>query len=119
MVANGAQVNVRMDPDLKTAGDEALASIGFSPSGAVRALWRRAAERGEGLHKVQQLMNPMYVERSGEDCLDDAPRRGRGLFDEGVARLSLTRGTFGASVPADEVLRGEAMDELFGEGERP
>lgn len=73
-MAATAQLNVRLDPELKKAGDEALASIGLTPSQAIRALWERAAERGEGLEKVEALATdaPSQNERPkngiGEFC---------------------------------------------------
>lgn len=36
---HSAQMNVRMDRQLKEAGDAVLASLGMTPSQAVRALW--------------------------------------------------------------------------------
>lgn len=51
------QMNVRMDRDLKTRGDAALADIGFSPSEAVRALWARVARRGADAAAVQKLLS--------------------------------------------------------------
>lgn len=50
------QLNVRMDSELKEKGTAALASIGLTPTEAVRALWQRAAERGESLEKVRALV---------------------------------------------------------------
>ena len=50
-----AQVNVRMDPSLKTAGDAGLARAGLSPSEAVRAVWKIAAEGGERLDRLVEL----------------------------------------------------------------
>ena len=38
-----SQLNVRIDSDLKRAGDAVFTSIGLSPSQAVRALWELAA----------------------------------------------------------------------------
>ena len=50
------QMNVRIDAALKSAGDEALSSIGFSPTQAVRALWERSAQRGEQLEVVRRFL---------------------------------------------------------------
>lgn len=52
------QLNARMTPELKQAGDEALARIGLTPTAAVRALWEKAAKRGKDLEEVAQLLAP-------------------------------------------------------------
>lgn len=49
------QMNVRIDADLKKAGDEALASIGLTPSETVRMVWQAAAERKDGLQKLKEM----------------------------------------------------------------
>lgn len=41
-----AQMNVRLDPQLKEAGDAVLASLGMTPSQAVRELWQYLTENG-------------------------------------------------------------------------
>ena len=50
------QMNVRIDAALKAAGDDALSSIGLTPTQAVRTLWELAAQRGEQLEKVHQFL---------------------------------------------------------------
>ena len=51
------QINARLEQPLKQAGNDALASIGFSPSEAIRALWEKAARRGKDLEEVQMLLS--------------------------------------------------------------
>ena len=41
-VMDAVQMNVRIDRELKREGDAALATIGYTPSQAVRALWENA-----------------------------------------------------------------------------
>lgn len=43
---HSAQMNVRMDRQLKEAGDAVLASLGMTPSQAVRALWEYLVVNG-------------------------------------------------------------------------
>lgn len=56
MASATAQINVRLDRDLKQRGDAALAEMGISPSDAVRALWAKAAMRGKSLEAVKKLL---------------------------------------------------------------
>ena len=51
-----AQINVRLDAELKAAGDRALAEAGFTPSKAVRILWEKAARGGEDLRELQAFL---------------------------------------------------------------
>ena len=67
MASSTAQLNARMDATLKKSGDEALASIGFSPSRAVRALWGTAAKRGSSLASVKALLESADAEQSSPD----------------------------------------------------
>lgn len=41
--AETIQFNTRIERSLKLAGDDVLKRAGYSPSQAVRALWRKAA----------------------------------------------------------------------------
>lgn len=69
------QLNARMSRSLKEAGDEALALIGLSPTQAIRALWEKAARRGEDLEEVASLL----CER-GEPQARDASRPDEALL---------------------------------------
>lgn len=84
MAAINAQMNIRIPVELKAAGDAALASEGFSPTAAVRALWEKAARRGKDLEEVVALLRPQantatsecdaIIERSQSivrDCMDE------------------------------------------------
>lgn len=74
------QMNVRIGVDLKKAGDEALASIGFSPSEAVRALWQKASKRGQDLEEVSALLRDEPADTEQDDEWVDP-------FEEGRQRL--------------------------------
>ena len=90
-----AQLNVRMDPALKAAGDAGLADIGFSPSEAVRALWTLAARRGKDAMQVKKLLatasNTVAEETVVEEPdVPDVLRRGWNIVPEGMAKLGIT-----------------------------
>ena len=90
-----AQLNVRMDPALKAAGDAGLADIGFSPSEAVRALWMLAARRGKDAMQVKKLLatasNTVAEETAVEEPdVPDVLRRGWNIVPEGMAKLGIT-----------------------------
>lgn len=88
-----AQMNVRLPLELKEAGDAAFASVGILPSQAVRALWSRAAERGQGLEKVIEVLR----EPGRSIAQDDALERAQAIVPDGLARLGISA-TAAASV---------------------
>ena len=63
MATRMAQLNVRMDPELKAAGDSVLDLYGISPSEVVRALWEKIALGKEAL---TQLMDTFAAEPTPE-----------------------------------------------------
>ena len=85
MTTTAAQINVRLDADLKRSGDAALSRAGMTPSQAVRALWQlelmdqgsklfAAACRESGIDMVkvqpsddEELKRNAYADRYGEE----------------------------------------------------
>lgn len=47
-----AQINARIDSEAKALGDRGLESIGYTPTNAIRALWKYV---GENLHDPKKL----------------------------------------------------------------
>ena len=91
-----AQVNARIDANLKTAGDAALAKAGLTPTKAIRALWQRFAELTDQPEKIREL-----VESS--DMLAPAGRaeqeRKLSLAQEGSMIVSRSLAERGVVVP--------------------
>lgn len=84
------QMNVRIGAHLKQAGDDALSSIGFTPTQAVRALWKHAAQRGEALEEVKRfLMKAEGVSAQDEADLN-ALREGWRIIPDGLASLGIS-----------------------------
>ena len=95
------QMNVRMGARLKQTGDDALSSIGFTPTQAVRALWKYAAQRGEALEEVKQfLMKAEGNSTQGESALN-ALQEGWQIIPDGLAALGISAETL-AHVVQDE-----------------
>lgn len=62
--AEMTQINVRVDSSLKRQGDAALQQAGYTPSQAIRSLWRKAASHANHPEAIV-------------DLLEDAPRSRR------------------------------------------
>ena len=113
-----AQMNVRMDTTLHAQGNAALAEIGVTPSEAVRALWEKAAKRGEDLEEIRKLL--FAPSRSKEE----ERKRALALVEEGhniVANYYRSVGIDPEKLEQDtrtyEELRDEMYDEMLAEME--
>ena len=51
-----AQLNVRIEPQLKSAGDEVLARLGVTPTQFVRALWMKVSRGAEAFDQVVAVL---------------------------------------------------------------
>ena len=108
---SATQMNVRIDASLKEAGDDALSSIGFTPTQAVRALWEKAAKRGEHLQDVHRLLSDSAQGEKHESSKTAALEAGRRIIPDALEALGISEETI-ASVELDyDVLKEEAMLE--------
>ena len=107
-----AQLNVRLDADLKRAGDMTLAQMGVTATDVIRSLWDYLARE----HKL-----PEYAEkqdaRSKEEPRTTLVAEGRGM----AVRLAHEQGFSQTSALPDaqvsfEELRDLAFVELIDEG---
>lgn len=56
--ARQTQMNTRIDSALKEAGDAVLARLGYSPSAAVRGLWRFVVDHQDDAAAVREVLEP-------------------------------------------------------------
>ena len=108
-----AQMNVRLDSQLKEAGDAVLASLGMTPSQAVRELWQYLTENG----------HMPIAKRNNDEALPDDIRSKASLshLSEGAALVSNYYERFSITMPSpDETfdydeLYDQMMRERFGD----
>lgn len=108
-----AQMNVRLDSQLKEAGDAVLASLGMTPSQAVRELWQYLTENG----------HMPIAKRNNDEVLPDDIRSKASLphLSEGAALVSNYYERFSIPMPSpDEAydydgLYDQMMRERFGD----
>lgn len=69
-----AQLNVRMEPQLKSAGDEVLARLGVTPTQLVRALWMKVSRGAEAFDQIVAALaqEPAAVDLAGSANRTDA-----------------------------------------------
>ena len=75
------QLNVRISPELKARGDEALSEAGFTPSAAVRALWSLAVAHREDPDGRRAVLLPEGGRENNEERQADIERRLRSLHE--------------------------------------
>lgn len=112
-----AQLNARMDPELKAAGDAALSLIGLSPTQAVRSLWAKAARRGEDLEQVAKLLAPADDGAAGTGDSADPVAQGWAIVEAAYAELGI-RPLPASDSPSDDDMLAEALCERLVEKER-
>ena len=116
-----AQVNARMDSELKRSGDAALAKAGWTPTQAVRALWAFASKHATEPEKVASVFSsaddtvPEDIERA------ERIRRRRELVARGPKLMEESCKAMGIPWPptpipwTDEEWKEQAYVEQFGE----
>lgn len=112
MASTAAQINARIDGDLKRAGDRALARAGYSTTGAIRALWRRFASLEDDPGAIAQIIEPMQAEKDGEGALRarglEAARDGADIFSDALRDLGIQ-----ATAPAQELTYDELRERAL------
>lgn len=105
-----AQLNARIDLQVKREGDAVLARVGVSATEAIRALWSYLAETG----KLPEFMGEQQAEPAAAPTLNEtAADEGAGMALAMAQKRGLA--TSFESLSYDE-LRELAFDEMANEG---
>ncbi len=103
-----AQLNVRMDAQLRAAGDAILKRVGVTPAEIVRALWAKIAGGAGDYEKVLNLLaegTTLPAPSRGEECLEPINSWHTKLF----ALANVDRDSYVA--PSDDELDEMLYDE--------
>lgn len=111
------QMNVRIDDELKAAGDSALAEAGYTPSCAVRLLWQRVSDMQGRPEQIVDLLDPRRQTGVEADRMRRraAIERGRHLCDGFLLEHGVDPGVPRDGLPNDAELREEAFLERWAE----
>ncbi len=122
MQAATAQINARIDPQLKSKGDAALASAGFTPTQAVRFLWEFASLHASSPEDIVSFLRPgqkgiAAKNRAAqkEELLRIAEEKA-GLFECRLKEAGADPALFSLLDAPLEDLKGRAWDEAEREG---
>ncbi len=105
------QMNVRIPIGTKRAGDAALASLGLTPSAAVRILWEKAAQRGESLSEVASLLVP----KKREQASNDPALAGASIVSRAMSSLGFELDEVNVPTLSDDELIELALSERLSE----
>ena len=121
------QMNVRLNSALKKRGDSALASMGYAPSDAVRAVWTLANGGPKELDQLKATLDSGRAlgtrkEAGYEEASDDLLDRGWSLYGEALEQVGLSlssvlasASTAGSAATSDEELLEQALWERLEE----
>lgn len=105
-----AQVNIRMDPTLKAAGDATLCAVDVSPSQLIRAVWQKLAQGIEAFDQLATTLaqdSPQLVANSAE-----ANAAAEQLVCNIQQRQALLEQTWGLDASTYAPISDEALQEL-------
>ena len=119
MTTTAAQINVRLDADLKRSGDAALSKAGMTPSQAVRALWQLAASLADRPGALEDICCPVVPGRNSASAKKAAKRKLE-LMDQGSKLFAAACCESGidmvkAQPSDDEELKRNAYADRYGE----
>lgn len=119
MATTAAQINVRLDADLKRSGDAALSKAGMTPSQAVRALWQLAASLADRPGALEDILLPSRA-RAEQREREKAVRRKLELMERGSKLFATACRESGidmvrAQPSDDEGLKRNAYADRYGE----
>ncbi len=119
MSTTAAQINVRLDADLKRSGDVALSRAGMTPSQAVRALWQLAASLTDRPGVLEDILLPNRA-RAEQREREKAARRKLELIDMGSQLFAAACDESGidmaqAQPSGDEELKRNAYADRYGD----
>ncbi len=100
---DAVQMNIRIDRELKREGDAAFNSVGYTPSQAVRLLWKIAVSLRDRPEELAAYLKGPAFEQSVDSCQQEKGERDAKLrsFQEGQRKISEMIGELGISSEAD------------------
>lgn len=51
-----SQLNVRIDPRIRAAGDASLAELGYTAGEFIRTMWEKLAQRGRAVEEIRTIL---------------------------------------------------------------
>ena len=109
MATRMAQLNVRMSPELKAAGDSVLDLYGVSPSELIRALWEKIAT---GEEAFGQIVDTLTVEPTAGSVKRSKRYAAMKMIDRIERRQAEFEKEFGLDPATHVALTDEELNDL-------
>lgn len=106
-----AQLNVRMDPAIKSAGDEVLERANVTPTQFVRAIWAKLSRGSEALDQLIEVL--LRHPSSAEATCTPVPMAGDLLTEGIVKRQEELEQSLGLDASSYRALSDDEMRDLL------
>lgn len=115
-----AQINARIDSDLKTSGDRALEMLGYSPTRIIRLLWGFVADNWHDTVAMQALFDLLENHKQDSNANCDAEARaqraeeGPRIVANALSEMGVSQRTLSAlaDTPYDDLLEQAYIEKL-------
>lgn len=90
-LARQTQMNTRIDVGLKEAGDAVLAQLGYTPSAAVRGLWRFVVAHQDDVAAIREVIEPDAASALSDEAVRKAAAISglRSLYEQTACELGI------------------------------
>ena len=102
------QMNTRIDAELKAAGDAALSRLGYTPSAAVRGLWRFVVDHQDDAAAVREVIEPDAASAHSDEAVRKAAAISglRSLYEQTACELGIPDRAEADLPPWDDLREG-------------
>ena len=102
------QMNTRIDVGLKEAGDAALSRLGYTPSAAVRGLWRFVVDHQDDAAAVHEVIEPDTASAHSDEAVRKAAAISglRSLYEQTACELGIPDRVEADLPPWDDLREG-------------
>ena len=116
-----AQINARIDANLKVSGDAALAEAGLTPTKAIRAMWGRFSSLADQPEKIKELVSDQQAEpsttaRAERDRKLALAREGSQIVARSLASRGISLPEGFDELPYDELREQVLLERLHERG---
>ncbi len=107
-----AQINARIDKDIKTNGDVAFAAIDCSPTQAIRALWGFASRNRQNKAALRDIIDTLEGKESIENCTMQAEERVK-TAERGPCIIKNALREIGATTTSEDLSYDKLLDQAY------
>ena len=114
-----SQINARIDAKVKSSGDAAFASVGYSPTRVVRLVWDFAGRHRHDTAAVRELLESLE-EKEGDSANATAHVRiaesGPSIYQRALEEMGASPACNAAQLDYDELLAQASFEKMAERG---